>query len=308
MPEPWPKDIFKSFKIIPTKHLSKAFKNLSKIAKGTWNAMGKAAKEIKTVTNLFAAFGSESLITKVFNKVIGNYTKYLSDTFWGEVVKEIDFDVMTTAITDILGPIFSGIGEWIGDRIAEAPVAASIGGAVGGLLGGALGSLIGSAYGPMGQVVGTLAGMAIGWLADQLAGEVKPLPGEPGGIPRDYTSEEYYNWYHANKPFRGTAGAYIPKPTWTPPPPSTRDYSQLIGSNISLIDALYSGLQEFQLGTSYVPRTGPAIVHRGEEIIPANRRGSRGEITINIDLRNAVVDNVDRLSQKIAEQVMIRIG
>ncbi|KKM48232.1 hypothetical protein LCGC14_1557870, partial [marine sediment metagenome] len=28
----------------------------------------------------------------------------------------------------------------------------------------------------------------------------------------------------------------------------------------------------------------------------------------NIDLRNAVVDNVDRLSQKIAEQVMIRIG
>ncbi len=300
MPEPWPKDIFKSFKIMPTKHLSNAFKNLSKIAKGTWKAMGTAAKEIKTATSLFAAFGSESLIAKVFDKVIGNYTKYLSDTFWGEVVKEIDFDVMTTAITDILGPIFSGIGEWIGDRIAEAPVAASIGGALGGLLGGALGSLIGSAYGPMGQVVGTLAGMAIGWLADQLAGEVKPLPGEPGGIPRDYTSEEYYNWYHANKPFRGTAGTYIPKPTWTP------DETPPTWAPPTL--TLPRWVQEFQLGTSYVPRTGPAIVHRGEEIIPANRRGSRGEITINIDLRNAVVDNVDRLSQKIAEQVMIRIG
>ena len=297
VPDVWPKDIFKSFKIIPTKHLSKAFKHLSKIAKGTWKAMGTAAKEIKTATSLFAAFGSESLITKVFDKVIGNYTKYLSDTFWGEVVKEIDFDVMTTAITDILGPIFSAVGGWIGDRIAEAPVAASIGGALGGL--------IGSAYGPMGQLVGTLAGIAIGWLADKLAGEIKPLPGEPGGIPRDYTSEEYYNWYHANKPFRGTAGAYIPEPTWTPPPPPTKDRSEQLR-----IFEEYTLFDTFQHGTPYVPKSGPYHLTRGEAVISAkeNRQGSRGEITINIDLRNAVVDNVDRLSQKIAEQVMIRIG
>jgi len=62
-----------------------------------------------------------------------------------------------------------------------------------------------------------------------------------------------------------------------------------------------------QRGTPYVPRTGPYILHRGEEVIPAGKKG-KGEIHVHIDLRNAVVDNVDRLSQRIAEAVLIQIG
>ncbi len=314
VPDVWPKDIFKSFKIMPTKHLSNAFKNLSKIAKGTWKAMGTAAKEIKTATSLFAAFGSESLITKVFNKVIGNYTKYLSDTFWGEVVKEIDFDVMTTAITDILGPIFAGIGTWIADRIAEAPVGASIGGALGGL--------IGSAYGPMGQLVGTLAGMAIGWLADKIADRVaettEPPPGapasipygEPGSIPQDYASESYYNWYQKWAAQMASYGETLPLPTWIPPPTAAEYFAGLTPQQERYERyERYSLLGQYQFGTPYVPKSGPYHLTRGEAVVSAkeNRQGSGG-ININIDLRNAVVDNVDRLSQKIAEQVMIRIG
>ncbi|BDI54905.1 MAG: tail tape measure protein [Thorarchaeia virus VerdaV2] len=70
-----------------------------------------------------------------------------------------------------------------------------------------------------------------------------------------------------------------------------------------------AGLLSYQHGTDYVPRTGPYILDRGEAVITAkeNRRG-RGEIHVHIDLRNAVVDNVDRLSQKIAEAVLIQIG
>lgn len=68
-----------------------------------------------------------------------------------------------------------------------------------------------------------------------------------------------------------------------------------------------AGLLSLQHGTPYVPHTGPYILHRGEAVIPARKRGA-GEIHIHIDLRNAVVENVDRLSQKIAEQVLIQIG
>lgn len=68
-----------------------------------------------------------------------------------------------------------------------------------------------------------------------------------------------------------------------------------------------SGLLSYQHGTSYVPQTGPYILHRGEEVISAGKT-SKGEIHVHVDLRNAVVDNVDRLSQRIAEAVLIQIG
>jgi len=60
-------------------------------------------------------------------------------------------------------------------------------------------------------------------------------------------------------------------------------------------------------GIDYVPRTGPYILEQGEKVT-AKGKASRGEIHVHIDLRNEVVDNVDRLSQKIAEQVLIQIG
>lgn len=60
-------------------------------------------------------------------------------------------------------------------------------------------------------------------------------------------------------------------------------------------------------GIDYVPRTGPYILEKGESVTEKGKRG-RGEIHVHIDLRNAVVDNVDRLSQRIAEAVLIQIG
>ena len=69
-----------------------------------------------------------------------------------------------------------------------------------------------------------------------------------------------------------------------------------------------SGLLSYQHGTPYVPRTGPYMLHRGEEVIPAKERKGKGDVHVHIDLRNAVVDNVDRFSQRIAEAVLIQIG
>ncbi len=321
----------------------KAFDALRKVAKSTWKAMGSTLKEIKASTSLLAAFGSEALIAKVYSKVIGNYTKYLSDTFWGEVIKGIDFGIMTTAVTDILGPIFSGVGEWIGDRIEEAPIGTSVGIALGNLIGSfmgqpVIGAAIGGAIGysieqsPVGAAIGGAIGLAIGgifggtvgaavgvtvgtalggWLdtifkdaakkykaveieAAKRSEIIKSLVEyygiDPTKLRGGATAENIYNAVMAAAKAAGAAGvgAY------------TLTYQD--------IDVGRGG-QLYQYGTSYVPRTGPAIVHRGEEIIPANRRKrSTGGININIDLRNAVVDNIDRLSQKIVEQVMIQLG
>lgn len=60
-------------------------------------------------------------------------------------------------------------------------------------------------------------------------------------------------------------------------------------------------------GIDYVPRTGPYILERGEKVTAKGKTG-RGEIHVHVDLRNAVVDNVDRLSNRIAEAVLIQIG
>ncbi len=58
-----------------------------------------------------------------------------------------------------------------------------------------------------------------------------------------------------------------------------------------------------------VPRTGIYMLQKKEEVIPARNAGrSNGEIHIHLDLRNAVVDNVDRLIQTVTEQVLIQIG
>ena len=322
----------------------KAFDALRKVAKSTWKAMGSTLKEIKASTSLLAAFGSEALIAKVYSKVIGNYTKYLSNTFWGEVIKGIDFGIMTTAVTDILGPIFSGVGEWIGDRIEEAPIGTSVGIALGNLIGSfmgqpVIGAAIGGAIGysieqsPVGATIGGAIGLAIGgifggtvgatvgvtvgtvlggWL-DTIFGDaaerykaveveaakrseiIKSLVEyygiDPTKLRGGATAENIYNAVMAAAKAAGAAGvgAY------------TFTYQDRAGPT--------NPFQYYQYGTSYVPRTGLAIVHRAEEIIPANRRKrSTGGININIDLRNAVVDNIDRLSQKIVEQVMIQLG
>ena len=88
----------------------------------------------------------------------------------------------------------------------------------------------------------------------------------------------------------------------------------LIGQAIAAAATVPEGvptkmLDFYQYGTDFVPRSGPYHLTRGEAVVTAgdNRRG-KGEIHVHIDLRNAVVDNVDRLSQKIAEQVLIQIG
>ncbi len=70
-----------------------------------------------------------------------------------------------------------------------------------------------------------------------------------------------------------------------------------------------AGLLSYQKGTPYVPSTGPYILHKGEAVLTKkeNRRGS-GDTHVHIDLRGAVIGDLDRFSRSILEQVMMRIG
>lgn len=45
-----------------------------------------------------------------------------------------------------------------------------------------------------------------------------------------------------------------------------REAIEAIGRNLPTVEA---GLESFDVGTAYVPRTGPALIHRGETILPA---------------------------------------
>jgi hypothetical protein len=90
--------------------------------------------------------------------------------------------------------------------------------------------------------------------------------------------------------------------------------NMVIGGINILMNAITFGLwgdipkiPSLQFGIDSVPRTGPYLLHKDETVISAGKR-AKGEIHVHIDLRNAVVDNVDRLSQKIAEAVLIQIG
>ena len=325
----------------------KAFDALRKVAKSTWNAMGETLREIKASTSLLAAFGSEALIAKVYNKVIGNYTKFLSDTFWSEIVKGIDFSLMTTAVTDILAPVFSGIGEWIGDRIEEAPIGTAIGASLGSLIGSfagltSIGAAIGGALGylieeaPIGGTIGTIIGGAVGGV---IGGPFGALIAAPIGaalgalieslitdtadiISRGFTYEpvpgtqadmiRLMGLYHAN--FLQTGDVMTLREWyWDVYVPSLGGDGDGAGTRFDKLNPddfmdRYGSLKAFQSGTPYVPESGIYHLTQGEAVIPAGRNRSGSEIHVHIDLRNAVVDNIDRLSQKIVEQVMIQLG
>ena len=64
-------------------------------------------------------------------------------------------------------------------------------------------------------------------------------------------------------------------------------------------------LQEFQKGTPYVPKTGLAFVHQGEEINPPGQRSyDQRKSEINININNPVVRNDNDIT-KIKQQVEV---
>ena len=62
--------------------------------------------------------------------------------------------------------------------------------------------------------------------------------------------------------------------------------------------------EENAKGTSYVPRTGPAIVHEGERIIRKNDNGSRGNISITVNVR--ALDPIG-MAQVVEREIMPRV-
>jgi len=86
-----------------------------------------------------------------------------------------------------------------------------------------------------------------------------------------------------------------------------------INSLLKLITfGMFKGIPKIpslQSGTSSVPYTGLYQLHSREQVIPANEaRTKNSEIHIHLNIRDAVIDNIDRFTQKMVEQVMIQIG
>lgn len=69
----------------------------------------------------------------------------------------------------------------------------------------------------------------------------------------------------------------------------------------------------FQRGTHYVPETGPAIVHRGEQIVPAGQRTQRqsNPIIINVNIDRPTISkrsDIDRLAKQTALLTATKFG
>jgi hypothetical protein len=61
---------------------------------------------------------------------------------------------------------------------------------------------------------------------------------------------------------------------------------------------------QYQHGTSYVPQTGPAILHKGEAVIPANRNRGGGDVnTTNVFIQATDVNSFQRLYGPTIESI-----
>jgi hypothetical protein len=70
----------------------------------------------------------------------------------------------------------------------------------------------------------------------------------------------------------------------------------------------------YKMGTSFVPRTGLAMVHQGEEIIPADQNRQGGGISINNYIKpgpgmdeSELADKVARATEKTVRGIFERV-
>ena len=95
-------------------------------------------------------------------------------------------------------------------------------------------------------------------------------------------------------------------------PEPVRHATRTIMSNPTIPEpikrSLSSHLPFFQHGTNYVPETGLAVVHKGEQIIPAGGESGKTEVNIRVNV-NATMGNVspDEVADKIATAIQQRL-
>jgi hypothetical protein len=77
-------------------------------------------------------------------------------------------------------------------------------------------------------------------------------------------------------------------------------FQGIVESGLGFLKGLFPS---FDVGTPYVPRTGLALIHQGERIIPAaqNRAGVGGGPVFNVDMRGASADAVADLRRLVLQ-------
>ncbi|BDI54937.1 MAG: tail tape measure protein [Asgard archaea virus VerdaV3] len=268
--------------------LGVAFKALSKVKKSAWNAMKGAMGAVKGAAGPLDAISKIFMFLSPIMKVFGFLFKILGVAIMQAAMPAIQLLIDTFTDPDFIQQIID-LGTQIGLLIVALltpgfiqnikDLAIQILGLVNAILvpGFIMGitNLVGGLVALAGVIIGALKPV-IAWIATLDPSEIARL------------------FYVVGLGISALLGLMVGGPI-----------GGLIAAAAWAIGMV--GLLSYQKGTPYVPRTGPYILHRGEEVIPAGRKG-KGEIHVHIDLRNAVVDNVDRLSQRIAEAVLIQIG
>ncbi len=309
---------------------TKAFEAMAKTKKKTWKAMERALEQVKSSAS---SLGVMSSVMGVFSVVTKLALVPLKELI-AELVSEEGFIGTLTAlgteigtlIVESLDPLIGllkTLGTTFGDDNNELiPFLASLVSLS--LTFSEIGNL--PIYLLMGTLKGAmeLAGVELGTLTEELNKATtaikkffKELQKNLLSLGEDWFKGLLISFALIDKFFKdlgGNIGGFV-KDLWEAIWKAlTRPLEGIFGDPsggsraVTPLASLFSFLPWLHEGTKSVPYTGGFILEKGEEVKKKGARRERGEININIDLRNAVVDNVDRLSRRIAEQVLIQIG
>lgn len=242
-------------------------------AKVATNELGNAVST--TLTNMTQSIATEA------TKWAGPFQSFASAAL--SSVMEGFFKPFADELTrlgSLLGDWLSGLGGNLG---------------LGGIFGGGAGSTAGSAGGGVGSVVGAGGGIVsglIGAAGGIVGGIISGLMGPSKGDMDEIEVNTRYTQIGIIGPGGVIDVLY-----------SVLDNSWLQIERLEWINESVRGLgRGFELpgyaeGTSYVPKTGPAMLHQGEQVIPAGRSAG---VTINI---NGPVYGLDDLDRKISASI-----
>jgi TP901 family phage tail tape measure protein len=251
--------------------------------------------------NVFSSLGNAlmggalSLGRSIFQDVTASLLgpiKLAFDDFFTGLLQSTGIKSFLNGIGEKLGGVLGGV--FGGGAEAASSVAGSIGSA--GSAGGSIGSSIGGATSLTGSLISAAGGV--------LGGVISALgSARMEGTLNAIEANTRFTYIEIFDLMNGHLNAIINYQKITT---EQLGYDGVTGW-LRDIAGFFAGMPRYAEGTSYVPYTGPAILHQGEQVIPAG--DSRGTV-INLNIENLYGSDAKRFAREVLDEIndMVKYG